>query len=153
MEEVEDDEPLDPDLGGGALPKEWRLNRRIGATLLDGSLEFADFLAPETLRVLREEMAPILAELNVDDFDFSEVTGRRRWLTQEAARYVYEVTTPSGEPRFAGIRYLSRLNLDWELWAMFSDRIVHDPVEPYETISTDDPDLRSAAELLGIEIE
>ncbi|HET7478974.1 MAG TPA: RES domain-containing protein [Rubrobacteraceae bacterium] len=31
LEEVEDDEPLDPELRGGVVPEEWRLSRRARA--------------------------------------------------------------------------------------------------------------------------
>lgn len=42
LEEVEDDEPLDPELQGGVVPEEWRLSRRAGSTRLVPDLLFAD---------------------------------------------------------------------------------------------------------------
>lgn len=59
----------------------------------------------------------------------------------------------TGAPVFDGIRYVSRLNPGWELWAMFADRMDHEPEDLYRTISRDDPDLRGAAEVLDIEVE
>lgn len=65
----EDEEPLDPELDGGSLPEEWRLNRRIGSSRLAGTLRFADLEAAQAATVLRREMAPLLAELGLDDLD------------------------------------------------------------------------------------
>lgn len=151
--QIDDDEPPDPDLEGGLLPEEWRLNRRIGSSHLAGTLRFADLEAPQAATVLRREMAPLLAELGLDDLDFSDLTGRTRQVTQYAARCIYQATDETGEPSFDGIRYASRLNPGWELWAIFADRMVHAPEELYQTISREDPDLREAADILDIEVE
>lgn len=150
---VEDDEPLDPELEGGLLPEEWRLNRRIGSSRLDGTLTFADLEAPRAATVLRREMAPLLTKLALNDLDFSDLTGRERPVTQCAARCVYEVTDDTGESVFDGIRYASRLNPGWELRAIFADRLAHEPEDLYQTISRDDPDLHEAADILDIEVE
>ena len=53
---------------------------------------------------------------------------------------------------FSGVRYLSRLNPEWELWAVFHDRMVHSPDELSKTVRADDPGLTEAASVLGIEI-
>jgi hypothetical protein len=45
LEEIEDDEPMSPELRGGVVPQEWRLSRRLGATRLDESLRFVDIAA------------------------------------------------------------------------------------------------------------
>lgn len=153
LREIEDDEPLDPELEGGWLPEEWRLNRRIGATRLDESLRFADLESPRAATLLRGEMAPLLTELGLDDLDFSDLIGRERRVTQNAARRIYKATDETGVPDFAGIRYASRLNPGWELWAIFTDRMVHEPAALYQRISREDPDLLKAAEILDIEIE
>ncbi len=57
LKQVEDEEPLDPELEGGIIPEEWRLSPRLGSTRLAPGLPFADLAAPETMRVLREELA------------------------------------------------------------------------------------------------
>ncbi|HET7478975.1 MAG TPA: hypothetical protein VFJ72_05600 [Rubrobacteraceae bacterium] len=49
-------------------------------------------------------------KLGLEDLDLSAVTGPHRRLTQEAARYVYDLEDSSGSLAFAGIRYISRLN-------------------------------------------
>ena len=153
LREIEDDEPLDSELAGGLLPEEWRLNRRIGASRLGESLHFADLEDPRAATLLRREMSPLLTELGLDDFDLSDLMGRDRRVTQNAATCVYEATDETNAPVFDGIRYVSRLNPGWEMWAVFADRMVHEPEDLYQRISRDDSDLRNAAEVLGIEVE
>ena len=153
LEEIEDDEPISPELQGGIVPEEWRLSRRLGVTRLDESLRFVDVDAAQTLQVLRRVLASIAASLGVSDIDLGAIAGPNRRLTQEVARCVYEQRDPTGEPLYAGIRYLSRLNPEWELWAIFADRIEHSPREVTESIRAEDPDLLEAASLLNLRIE
>jgi len=153
LEQIEDEEPLDSELEGGVVPEEWRLSRRVGSTRLASDLLFADLPAPETIRILREELAAVAERLGLEDLDLSAVTGPHRRLTQEAGRYIYDLADASGSPAFAGIRYLSRLNPSWELWADFHDRMRHEPGEVAEPIRADDPGLVEAATLLGLRVE
>jgi RES domain len=127
------------------------LRRRIGSTRLNENLLFADFTDPETFTVLREVLASWLVQFKLKDFDLSAITSQYRRLTQEAARYVYELAH-SGHTVFAGIRYPSRLTSHWELWAIFHDRMLHTSEEAIETIREDDPDLMKAATRLGLKI-
>lgn len=154
LEEIEDDEePLDPELKGGVVPEEWRLKRHLGSTRLDDNLIFADFTDGHTLTILREELAGWLERFGLEDFDLSIVTSsKQRRVTQEAARYVYELAGPTSMT-LAGIRYMSRLNPGWELWALFADRAIHEPNEVLGTIRQDDPGLAEAAEVLGLVVE
>ena len=153
LEQVKDEEPLDFELEGGVVPEEWRLSRRVGSTRLASGLPFVDLAAPETMGVLREELAAVAEGLGLEDLDLSAGTGPHRRMTQEDARYVYGITERSGGPAYAGIRYLSRLNPSWELWAVFHDRMRHEPGEVAEPIRADDPGLVEAAALLGLRVE
>jgi hypothetical protein len=152
LQEIEDDEPLDPELGGGIVPEEFRLKRTLGTTRLSDNLLFADFAEGETFTILREELANWLVRLELEDFDLSTVTSKQRRLTQEAACYVYELAG-FGHTSFAGIRYLSRLNANWELWAIFHDRMAHFPEEIAGEIRKDNPELLEAARVLDLTIE
>lgn len=76
-----------------------------------------------------------------------------RQITQAAARYVYERLDENGTPTFAGIRYQSRLNLDWTCWAIFSDRIIHSPRLSETSLDPMDSDLLEAASALDLCIE
>jgi hypothetical protein len=148
---IDDEEPFEPELEGGVLQEEWRLKRRLGSTRLDEGLIFADFASAETFQILTEELAPLLVRFGLTEFDLSLITSRRRRVTQEAARYAYELAG-SGQV-FAGVHYLSRLNPAWELRAVFHDRMVHSPEELSETVREDEPGLVEAASVLGIEIQ
>lgn len=85
------------------LPEEWRLGRRLGSTRLDEGLVSADFASAETFQILTEELAPLLVRFDLKEFDLSLITSRKRRVTQEAARYAYELAG-SGKV-FAGVRY------------------------------------------------
>jgi hypothetical protein len=152
VEEIEDDEPLDPELEGGTVPKEYRSDRVIGTTHLNEGLLFADVADGLTMSILRTELWNWVKKLKLHDFDLSAATSEKRRLTQETARYVYELAG-KGHNVFAGIRYPSRFNAAWELWAIFHDRMEHSPVEVAGVIEEDDPELQEAAHVLGIKIE
>lgn len=162
--EIDDDESIedalrgavDPeDPGHGLLPAEWRMRRRVGHTLLDPALHFVDVSHAATMQHLRTGLAPLADRLGVTDVDLSSVTSQQRRFTQGIARYIHEQVDDEGNPRFAGIRYPSRLNPDWECWAVFDDRIRHLPGWPNipSSIFPDDPDLREVARLFGLTIE
>lgn len=163
--EADDDfpEPLDAYLHGlrdplysdrGVLAASWRLERQLYSTQLDGALHFVDICSPRTIEALREALSPVATRLRLNDIDFSTVIGPMREFTQECARLVYEQVDEYGRPLFAGVHYESRLNTDWECWAIFHDRIVghHTPGFP-ETITPDHPALCEVAAQYRLSIE
>lgn len=161
LQNIDDDEPLQDTLRGvidpedpsrGLISRDWRLRRRLGVTYLDPSLRFADLTAPQTMTHLRSAPAQSAAALEIHDVDLSTLMSGQPRFTRECARYVYERVDDADSPRFAGLRYLSRLNPAWECWAIFDTRMVHQPC-PTETIHPDDPGLLEAARLLGLTIE
>ncbi len=135
------------------VPASWRQVRRLGATVLTTPLPFVDVAAAATLAVLRPALAAVALDVGLSDIDLSAVTGPHRLMTQEAARYIYERRDVAGMPLYAGVRYLSRLNPNWECWAVFVDRLRHRVVRGGATIDVDDPGLYEAAALLGLGIE
>jgi len=88
----------------------------------------------------------------LNDIDFSTVVGPQRIFTQEIARYVYDQGQTTGVPRYAGLRYLSRLNPFWECWAIFSDRLSYNVVQA-TTIPANHPGLYEAARILELAIK
>ncbi len=162
MQGVEDDEPLDQALAAlldpaderrGVVPFDWRFRRQIGATILDPPLVFADILDAGTISHLRVITAPVSATIGIRDFDLSTVLGPERAITQACAQYIHSLHDEQGTPRFAGIRYRSRLNDRWTCWAIFDDRLVHTPQRLETTINLDDADFLAAAHLLDLSIE
>ena len=53
-------------------------------------------------------------------------------------------------PKFAGIRYLSRLNTQWECWPVYEDIELEEIVR--EPISLNDPDLQRVADLFELKV-
>jgi hypothetical protein len=152
LEKIEDDEPLDQELQGGIVPKQFRSDRVLGTTRLNDRLLFANVADGRTMSILRTELWNWVVDLELPDFDLSAATSRKRRLTQETARYIYELAD-KGHTFFAGIRYPSRLHDEWELWAIFYDRMDHSPDEIAGVIAEDDPELLEAATVLGVRIE
>jgi hypothetical protein len=150
LHQIKDNEPLDPSLQGGVVPVDWRIRRLLGITRLDSALRFVDIVAPESRAHLTAALAPILNALHITDVDLSAIMNKElRSFTQEIARYVYEQRDQSGQSLYAGIRYVSRHNPEWELWAIFHDRLRHAP-QMSESIFPDDPGLVEACARLGL---
>jgi hypothetical protein len=150
LQQIKDDEPLDPSLQGGVVPVDWRIQRLLGITNLDPALNFVDIVAPESRAHLTAALALLLKALAITDVDLSAITNKElRTFTQEIARYVYEQRDEGGQVLYAGIRYVSRHNPNWELWAIFHDRLKHTP-RMSESIFPDDPGLLEACTRLGL---
>lgn len=150
LQQIQDDEPLDPSLQGGVVPVGWRIQRLLGITSLDATLRFVDVAAPESRAHLTAALAPLLSKLHITDVDLSAITNKElRSFTQEVARYVYEQQDDEGQALYAGLSYISRHNPDWELWAIFHDRMRHTP-QMSESIFPDDPGLLEACLRLGL---
>jgi hypothetical protein len=137
---IDDDEPVDTELAGAAIdmadptrPRglvtaEWQSRRQIGRTTLRPDLRFADVGARQSCQYLRYALATIADALGIDEVDSSTMMNPNlRSFTQACSRHIYELH--DGEtPRYAGIRYLSRLDpVEWECWAIFLDRLQHTP--------------------------
>jgi len=136
------------------IDQQWQTKRRIGKTILDPTLRFVDIAAAETIAYMRYSLARQAKMLGLDEVDLSIVTGPNRQLTQEASRHIYELQDDEGNPRYAGIRYISRLGANWECWALFSDRIegLHSPSPP-ENIYCDTAALIQAAATYRCQVE
>jgi hypothetical protein len=135
-----------------AVPAAWRLMRRLGATVLDSRLVIADIFAPETIQELRTALASVAMALGLADIDLSALCGPQRGLTQEIARHIYGQVDPTGRPLYHGLRYLSHYNIDWECWAIFTDRLAHRVVR-VDPIPATTPGLFDAARILALRIE
>lgn len=162
LAEISDDEPLDALLAGlidptdptrGIVPRGWYQRRLLGSTVLDPALPFVDLTAGQTVQHLRQALAVAAADLGIADIDYSTIVGPNRRFTQLVATHVYEqLDDDRDQPRYAGLTYRSRYNPAWECWAIFDQRLRHQPVA-LEPIIADDPDLQAAAGLLHLTIE
>jgi hypothetical protein len=165
IQHIEDDhEPLE-EVGEGVVDPEdpkrglvhadWRLKRQMGHTVLVPGLTFVDIAAAASVQHLRAALASIATRLDLTDIDLSSLTSQQRLFTQRCARYIYDQKDDRGHPEFAGIRYYSRLNTDWECWAIFDDRIRH--ARGWPTLPTtpfpDDEDLLRVGKLFNLTFE
>jgi len=111
----------------GDIPADWRQRRiavhvRLPATgRFAHGARFLDVEALETREVLRVELAEILAFYGYKDLDVATVRGGDRRITRWIGQWAYERSDDDGNPVYAGVRYLSRLNTRWECWAIFDD--------------------------------
>jgi hypothetical protein len=140
----------------GAVPASWLRSRRIGEASIAGT--FADVGHSASLARIRRQLGVRLARYRLPDLDGSAIRLRApRRLTQEISRWVYEQTAADGRRAFAGIAYLSRLGDELRNWAIFEPasareaRVLPRDVRVHR-IRADDPDLRRALELLGLEL-
>jgi hypothetical protein len=110
----------------GEVPADWR-NQRIAVRAsfvpseLLPTIRFLDVEALKTRRALESELASLLAFYGYSELDVPTVRGGDRRVTRWIGKWAFEQRDDDGVPVFAGIRYLSRLNTEWECWAVFHD--------------------------------
>lgn len=104
----------------GQVPAEWR-TRRTAIRCALPEVIFLDIESPDTLAVLQKELGPALAMMGVDELDVAVARGPDRRVTRLISQWAWQQETLGGDPRFGGLRYLSRLSTDWECWAVFDD--------------------------------
>lgn len=144
----------DPEAGFmryGHVPRDWRLNRVLANITADDPLPFLDVEDPGTHEVLSDKLTAQLAALGYEEsLDVSDVRGRDRRMSRAIANWAYTAETDEGEYRFSGIRYLSRLDDEWECWAVFDGT---DVVENSQSvIDESNSDLRAVADRWGLRV-
>jgi hypothetical protein len=112
----------------GDIPADWRQRRgavRVrfpddGAnTTFSTGVRFLDIESVHTREALLPYFEPLLKFYGYSDLDVAVVRGHDRRITRYISQWTYEQLDENERPMYAGIRYLSRLNSDWELWAVF----------------------------------
>ena len=134
----------------GAVPADWRHRRLAVRVRPRPGFDFLDVEATRTHQVLREELAPVLTHLGYDDLDVGLVRGPDRRVTRAIAHWAWSQADDEGNARFAGVRYLSRLNSAWECWAIFHDV----PLEEFDRrpIAAELPAFQRVAKLFGLTV-
>ena len=140
-------------VAAGTVPREWFEQRLIGIAELDGY--HADIGAATSLALLRSRLAARAIHYGLADIDAAAIRiTAPRAFTQEVSRLVYECETSGGD-RFAGIRYLSRLDDGTANWAIFEPgRSASQPVRTlgFEHARPGDPDAERALEVLELRV-
>lgn len=139
----------------GEVPADWRQQRvAVQANFVPSSslsvIRFLDVEALKTRQALRDELANLLAFYGHSDLDVPTVRGSDRRITRWIGKWAFELRDDKGVPVFAGIRYLSRLNTDWECWAVFHDVQIEE--KSRQPIERENPVLRSVAKEFGLTV-
>ena len=97
------------------------------------TIRFLNVEALRTRRELEKDLASLLAYYGYSELDVPTVRGGDRRITRWIGKWAFDLRNQDGLPLFAGIRYLSRLNTEWECWAVFHDveirEISREPIE------------------------
>ena len=103
------------------VPADWRHRRSAVNVSLPADAPFLDVEHRSTREFLRTTLATGLSALGHDDLDIAAVRGPDRRVTRMISEWAYNATDDKGFAAYQGIRYLSRLDDDWECWAVFED--------------------------------
>lgn len=140
----------------GDVPAAWR-QRRIAVRVqlkasdrFQGGLRFLDVEAARTREALKHALAGPLAYWGHSDLDVATVRGEDRRVTRLIAQWAYDQADDAGHPLYAGVRYLSRLNSEWECWAVFED-VEMEEVDRKSVLATDST-LLGVADLYGLKV-
>lgn len=140
----------------GDIPADWRQRRTAIQVTFSGDqttpfasgVRFLDIESIETREAIRPDFEPLLAFYGYPDLDVPVVRGHDRRVTRYISQWAFEQRDEEGSPLYAGIRYLSRLDSKWELWAVFDD--VDLEVKTKRPILPRDPALVRVAKIYGL---
>jgi len=143
----------------GDIPADWR--QRRGAVRVrfpaDGAnasftagVRFLDIESVNTREALLPDFEPLLKYYGYSDLDVPVVRGHDRRITRYISQWTYEQRDEDERPMYAGIRYLSRLNSDWECWAVF-DHVAIEELTRHAILPQDEA-LTRIAKLYGLTV-
>lgn len=92
----------------GRLPAGWRARRRAIRCARRAARRFSTSSRQRRCRSC-EPTSGVVSGLGHHDLDVAAIRGPDRRLTRLASAWAYDQIDPFGEPRYAGVRYLSRL--------------------------------------------
>lgn len=143
----------------GDIPADWRQRRgavRVcfpadgaNAVSADG-VRFLDIESVHTREALLPAIEPLLKFYGHADLDVAVVRGHDRRITRYISQWAYEQVDDDERPLYAGIRYLSRLNSEWECWAVFDHVAIKELTR--RPILANDAALKGIAELYGLTV-
>lgn len=134
----------------GEIAADWRQRRIAVRASFPERRPFLDVEAVSTREILRDELPWLLAELGLDGIDVAAIRGKDRRLTRWISQWTWQKRHEPEHPNFAGIRFCSRINTDWECWAVFED--VFPEERERKSILPQDEALRRVAELYKLQI-
>jgi hypothetical protein len=142
----------------GDIPADWRLRRgavrvrfpEAANKSFATGVRFVDIESVHTREALLPDFEPLLRFYGYPDLDVAVVRGHDRRVTRYISQWAYEQVDDDEHPLYAGIRYLSRLNSEWECWAVF-DHVAIEELTRRPILATD-ATLRKIAKLYGLTV-
>ena len=132
------------------MPADWRHRRLVVRAKPTIDIPMLDVESQRTREYLAKKLAIGLAAYGVADLDIAAVRSGDRRITRLISFWAWIQQNEDGSPRYGGVRYLSRLNNDWECWAVF-DRVPTQEVQR-RPIARSLPELHTICELYGIRV-
>jgi hypothetical protein len=134
----------------GEIAADWRQRRIAVRASFPEDRPFLNVESASTRAILRDELTWLLAELGLDDIDVAAIRSKDRRLTRWIAQWTWHRRHEAGGHNFAGIRFCSRLNTEWECWAVFEDVLPGE--KERKSILPQDQALLRVAELYKLQI-
>lgn len=150
LEDAPDPE-YDYELRAGCVPDEYFDSRYLGHVSVDEDARFVDVEHSDSHRASRPGLLPLLAPFDVPDVDRSTFLSPDRRITQTIARYYWTLSGLPDHKNWYGLRYTSRLDRDWECWAIWENPL-RQSTAAVQAITRTNPHLLSAARKLGVKI-
>jgi len=133
----------------GHVPADWRRRRTsVRALVGDPGSVFLDVEDAGSRAYLERELGTTLSLLGCTDLDVPTIRGHDRRITRAISEWAWQQVDDEKNPVFAGLRYLSRLDTEWECWAVF-DRVATTELQRLPILSSN-PNLNRVARRFGI---
>ena len=120
----------------GSIAADWRHRRRVIKVEIASRRSFLNLESPAVTSELDSTLQATIAALGYEHLDQELLRGPDRRVTTFLSDHLWKQTDDHGQPRFAGIRYRSRHNIDWECWAVFEQT----PLNAVEQLTLDEDD-------------
>jgi hypothetical protein len=136
----------------GELPADWRHRRlAVRVTALEDAV-FLDVESQSTRTALwgMPNLRAVIATYGAVELDVPTIRGGDRRITRLISHWAWTRLDEDGAPMYAGIRYLSRLDTQWECWAFF-ERTATEELER-RSITRTMADLQEVADLWDLRV-
>jgi hypothetical protein len=104
----------------GEVSRDWRMRRTAVRVEVDSyAPPFLDVESTRSRAFLEPILGPMLAMYGYTTLDIPTIMTADRRITRLISQWAWSLKDESGNDRFAGIRYASRLGTEWECWGVF----------------------------------
>ncbi len=147
----EPDDGADFELVSGVVPADYIHGRALAHFAVPADRTFIDVDDAKTHAALNAAIPDVPANCGLDRFDRGVLMTQDRRITRRVARHYYDLSQAHDHHACCGIRYESRLDRQYECWAMFVPPLPFDPSQAEVThLTWSDERLRAAAERLSL---